>query len=43
MMQEKSVSQFQRDYVEYLASEIGKHFYPHDPHANFAIDAIANN
>ncbi|HVX13255.1 MAG TPA: hypothetical protein VHC22_18875 [Pirellulales bacterium] len=27
---EKPVQQFQREYVEILATEIGNHFYPHD-------------
>ena len=28
--QDKPVQQFQREYIEILATEIGNHFYPHD-------------
>lgn len=40
-VQEKSESQFQRDYVAVVASKIARHFHKHDPHADFAIDALA--
>jgi hypothetical protein len=41
-VQDKPVQQFQREFVEVLSQEVSMHFYKHDPHANFAIDAIAN-
>ena len=40
--QDKSERQFQQEYVGILADHIAKHFYKHDPHASFAIDALAN-
>lgn len=40
--QSKSPATFQTEYVNVLALAIGKHFYPHDPTADFAIDAMAN-
>jgi len=30
---------FRREYVAILADQIARHFYPHDPHADFALDA----
>jgi hypothetical protein len=33
--------QFRREFVAVLADQIGRHFYPHDPRANFAADAAA--
>lgn len=41
-IQGKSVSDFQREYVTILSDAIGKHFYKHDPHADFALDALAD-
>ena len=41
-VQDKRVDQFQREYIEVLSHTVGKHFYRHDPHADFAIDALAN-
>lgn len=41
-IQGKSVSDFQREYVKVLTDAIGKHFYKHDPHADFALDALAD-
>lgn len=32
-------SDFRREYVSVLADQIARHFYPHDPHADFAMDA----
>jgi hypothetical protein len=32
---------FRREFVAVLADQIGRHFYPHDPRANFAADAAA--
>lgn len=40
--QDKPEQQFQREYVEVLARKIAVHFYKHDPHADFALDALAN-
>lgn len=40
--QDKSPKQFQREYVGILANKIGVFFYKHDPHADFALDAMAN-
>ncbi len=34
-------SAFRREFLVTLADEIGRHFYPHDPRANFAADAAA--
>lgn len=34
-------SAFRREFTANLAEEIGRHFYPHDPRANFAADAAA--
>jgi hypothetical protein len=31
--------EFRRKFVGVLAEGIARHFYPHDPHANFAMDA----
>ncbi|MEN1678918.1 MAG: hypothetical protein AAGJ46_04955, partial [Planctomycetota bacterium] len=40
--QDKPVRQFQREFVDVLAGNIARHFYRHDPNADFAIDALAN-
>lgn len=40
--QDKSVKQFQREYVSILAEQIAVYFYKHDPNADFALDALAN-
>ncbi|MEO0530331.1 MAG: hypothetical protein AAF266_07095 [Planctomycetota bacterium] len=40
--QGKSVKTFQREYVNVMADKIARNFYPHDPNADFAIDALAN-
>lgn len=40
-VQEKSEAAFQRDYVAVVASKIARNFHKHDPHADFAIDALA--
>lgn len=34
-------SDFRREYVGILADQIARHFYPHDAHADFAMDAKA--
>ena len=41
-VQDKTEANFQREFVEVVSTEIATNFYPHDPHADFAIDAIAN-
>ncbi|QDU55234.1 hypothetical protein [Aeoliella mucimassa] len=41
-VQDKSPKQFQREYTEILARQIAVYFYKHDPNADFALDAIAN-
>lgn len=41
-VQDKPVTTFQREYIGVLSDAIGKNFYRHDPHADFAIDALAN-
>ena len=40
--QDKPERQFQREFIEVLAGKIARNFYAHDPHADFAIDALAN-
>ncbi len=40
--QDKSLRQFHRQFIEMLAQQIARHFYPHDPRADFAIDATAH-
>lgn len=40
-IQERSVHQFQRQYVDILSNAIARHFYKHDPHASFAADALS--
>ena len=39
--QDKSVSRFQREFVEILAGAIARNFYRHDPTVDFASDALA--
>lgn len=41
-LQDKPVRQFQREFVEIVSQGIARNFYKHDPHADFAIDALAN-
>lgn len=41
-LQDKPVRQFQREFVEIVSQAIARNFYKHDPHADFAIDALAN-
>jgi hypothetical protein len=40
--QDKPVQQFEREFVEILAQQVAMNFYKHDPHATFAMDALAN-
>ena len=41
-VQDKSVTQFQREFVEIVSDNVAKNFYSHDPTQDFAIDAMAN-
>ena len=41
-VQDKPEMQFQREFEEIVSNEIAKHFYAHDPHESFALDAMAN-
>ncbi len=36
---EKPQREFRRRFVHILADQIGRNFYPHDPHADYALDA----
>jgi len=36
---EQQESDFRREYVHVLADQLARHFYPHDPHADLALDA----
>ncbi len=38
---EKQESAFRREFVQVLADQIGRHFYPHDFYADYALDAKA--
>jgi hypothetical protein len=40
--QDKPVQQFEREFVEVVANRVAMNFYKHDPHATFAMDALAN-
>lgn len=40
--QDKPVQHFEREFVEVVASQVAMNFYKHDPHATFAMDAMAN-
>jgi hypothetical protein len=40
--QDKPVQQFEREFVTIVAENIAINFYRHDPHASFAVDALAN-
>jgi hypothetical protein len=40
--QDKPVQQFEREFVEIVAEQVAVNFYKHDPHAAFALDALAN-
>lgn len=39
---DKPIQHFQRQFVEIVARQIAVHFYRHDPNADFALDAAAN-
>ena len=38
---EKRANEFRREFIRVLADQIGRHFYPHDPHADYALDVEA--
>lgn len=40
--QDKPQQQFEREFVNIVATRIGEHFYKHDANSAFAIDALAN-
>jgi hypothetical protein len=40
--QDKPPQQFEREFIEILADQVAVNFYRHDPHASFAMDAMAN-
>ena len=40
---DKSVQEFERQFVDILSVQIAEHFYKHNPNASFALDAVANN
>lgn len=39
---DKPVQQFEQQFVEVLSRQIAEHFYKHNPNADFALDAVAN-
>lgn len=41
-IQDKSVRQFQNEYIGILSGRVAQLFHEHDPHGDFAIDALAN-
>lgn len=42
-VQDKPKSTFQKEFVGVIADQVARNFYKHDPHASFALDAMANN
>ena len=36
----KAEREFRREYVAVLADQIGRHFYPHDAHADYVLDTV---
>jgi hypothetical protein len=40
--QDKSVQQFEREFVTIVGTRIGEFFYQHDPNSGFALDALSN-
>jgi hypothetical protein len=40
--QDKPPQQFEQEFVDVIADKVAKHFYRHDPHDSFAMDAKAN-
>ncbi len=41
--QDKPEQQFEREFVNILATRVAEHFYKHDANSAFAIDALANH
>lgn len=41
-VQDKAVSQFQKEFVGILSEKVARHFYKHPRHEDFAMDALAN-
>lgn len=39
---DKSIQEFQRQFVDVVSNQVASHFYEHDPNATFALDAVAN-
>ena len=39
---DKSIQEFQRQFVDVVSTQVASHFYEHDPNASFALDAVAN-
>jgi hypothetical protein len=39
---DKTVQQFQSQFVEIVSGQIARHFYRHNPSSTFALDAVAN-
>jgi len=39
---DKTVQQFQSQFVEIVSAQIARHFYRHNPNTTFALDAVAN-
>jgi hypothetical protein len=40
---DKTIQEFERQFVEVASRQIAEHFYEHDPNASFALDAAANH
>jgi hypothetical protein len=40
--QDKPVQQFEREFVDIVATRIAENFYKHDANSAFAVDALAN-
>jgi hypothetical protein len=36
---EKQEAEFRREFVRVLADQVARHFYDHDPYADFALDS----
>lgn len=39
---DKSIQEFQRQFVEIVSDQVARFFYKHDPNVTFALDAVAN-
>ena len=40
---DKSVQEFERQFVQVISTQVAEYFYQHDPNATYALDAMANN